>query len=34
MGKGDRVGGEADLQAALAIDPRVARVFRDVDLGP
>jgi tetratricopeptide (TPR) repeat protein len=32
--KGDKPGGNTDLQAALDIDPRVARVFRDVDLGP
>ncbi|HEV2700555.1 MAG TPA: aspartyl protease family protein [Steroidobacteraceae bacterium] len=32
--KGDRAGGEADLKAALDIEPRVARTFRDVDLGP
>jgi tetratricopeptide (TPR) repeat protein len=32
--KGDKPGGNADLQAALDIDPRVARTFRDVDLGP
>ncbi|HEX3838547.1 MAG TPA: aspartyl protease family protein [Steroidobacteraceae bacterium] len=32
--KGDRAGGDADLHAALDIEPRVARLFRDVDLGP
>jgi hypothetical protein len=32
--KGDRLAGNADRQAALDIDPRVARVFGDVDLGP
>ncbi len=32
--KGDQPGGDADLKAALAIEPRVARMFRDVDLGP
>jgi tetratricopeptide (TPR) repeat protein len=34
VAKGDKPAGNADLQAALAIDPRVAAVFRDVDIGP
>ncbi len=32
--KGDKAGGDADLHAALDMEPRVARLFRDVDLGP
>ena len=32
--KGDKAGGDTDLHAALDIEPRVARIFRDVDLGP
>lgn len=31
--KGDRAGGDADLKAALAIAPRVANMFRGIDLG-
>jgi tetratricopeptide (TPR) repeat protein len=33
IAKGDRSGSE-DLQAALALEPSVAKLFRDVDLGP
>ena len=33
LAKGDR-SGAADLQAALALEPKVAQEFRDVDLGP
>ncbi|HEY4339355.1 MAG TPA: aspartyl protease family protein [Steroidobacteraceae bacterium] len=32
--KGDKAAGDADLHAALDLEPRVARMFRDVDLGP
>jgi regulator of sirC expression with transglutaminase-like and TPR domain len=34
IGMGDRTAGEADLQAALAMEPRVGSLFLDVDLGP
>jgi tetratricopeptide (TPR) repeat protein len=34
LGKGDKPGGNTDLQAALNMNPRVAGLFRDVDLGP
>jgi tetratricopeptide (TPR) repeat protein len=34
VAKGDKTGGDADLKAALDMEPRVARIFRDVDLGP
>jgi tetratricopeptide (TPR) repeat protein/predicted aspartyl protease len=33
MAQGERAG-SADLQAALALEPKVAQEFRDVDLGP
>jgi tetratricopeptide (TPR) repeat protein len=34
VAKGDKPAGNADLQAAVDMEPRVASVFRDVDLGP